>query len=282
MKTGLQILEEIMLELSSNTKEKIVQYASFDYGCRDPQTTFVMTSEGVKCGQTTDSRLHGTKEVPVYAGSSSNRTLRWEEENGIALASIEQLSKFQSKYDAYGIEKLSESLPKIIKECEIDMDPENAILVTTSGYEDRGHYREGIYDWGRFLVPKKSVIEQIRKWDEQFTKELKPKSQYIITGGPAVYVFPITRGWRTADGSAVITDTHSFKIGEIDASNESFEDAMKIVNKIKDAIQKHDADFKVLFDNYTNLNQRIEEECQKKGNKKKLSRYMGVLLLHDE
>jgi hypothetical protein len=274
MKTGLEILNDVINSLPGASPEKIVYYASFKYPCPTDfsSTTFVMYYKGVKCGQKTYGILKGIKEVPVWEGSSVTRTLRWEEENGIALEEIEGFLDYRRKKRLYETEKLAEHLPEIIRKFDIQVKPEDTMIATISGYEDRGHYREGMYDWGKYIVPKKPLIERVRRWDEEFTKTLKPETTYFVDGGLLHLTFPIVGGRRITDGTTVIENTHSYTLKHVnlptlDKVGDSVEKTRKLLeltNELMNAVEKYSGELEALFEHYVDLNETIEKVAEKK------------------
>jgi hypothetical protein len=158
---------------------------------------------------------------------------------------------------------LAEHLPEIIRRFNLPAKPEDTMIAAISGYEDRGHYREGIYDWGNYIVPKKPLIEQVRRWDEQFTKTFKPGTTYFVEGGLLHLTFPIGGGWRITDGTTIIKNTHSYVLkdvvlttrGGIKSSIEEQRRLMKLTNELTNAVEKHITDLEALFKHYANLDE---------------------------
>jgi hypothetical protein len=253
IKTGFKILEGILLSLPDASPEKIVYAGSFDYGHHDPEISLFMKYGGVICSQasrTSMGELYGPE--------------RWEAKKGICLTGNKKLHdySFEAEYgDIFSL--VEKKLPEIVEKSGMKSNPNELVLVRTSGYEDRGHYREGIYNQGVFLVPKSPVIEKMKKSDEHFTEKLIPHTSYLISDGKFSYKFPILEGWRS-DGTSVVRKAFPPEKYGIKGISE---------NNLKD-IER-------LQDHLFSLSEKFEKRCRRRGKGERFYQKWGITFVSD-
>jgi hypothetical protein len=255
VKTGLSILEGVLLSLPGASPEKIIYAGSFDYGNDNPEITLFMKYEGVVCGQTS-----GASMGKLYGPE------RWEAKKGICLNGNKKFDEYLFEAEYGNILKLVEKkLFEIVEKSGMKSSPDKVMLVKTSGYEDRGHYQEGIYSQGVFLVPKSPVIEKMRKADEDFTEKLIPHTSYLISEGSGSfsYKFPTLEGWRF-DGTSVVRKSFSSETC-----------GLKLIS------ENHLKDIERLEDHLFSLNKKFEKRCRRRGKGETYYQQWGITFVRE-
>lgn len=263
-KTGLQILKEMADETTEKLGSGIFETGHIYRGNYGMSLSYRMHCQDIVFCQKTPGQLEGTTELPPLWQGGDKRLARWEYDNGKLLEGkiwedfrIHYLPSFSLP----DFDKFSERWPEFLESYDSKIDSSNSLLLTTSGYEDRGHYMEGEYEQGIYIVDKKNFRDVMEQGDKDFSIELKPECKYWIYTPTFNIVFPYSKGWFSGTGFPTLDSAYKSKYEE---ANGLSINEMKRIGKqnlvLSEVLEEKEQNIKAFYGHLKQIPTRKEKE----------------------